>query len=97
MKCRKCGHENVDSDWVCSRCEYVLDASFLGNDILNERTRDGIDDKRPSSQRIYTYRELSELLRAAGLEPVAAFGSLTGEEFKLGAQRLLLVAEKTNN
>jgi len=60
-------------------------------------TRDGIDDKRPSSQRIYTYRELTELLRAAGLEPVAAYGSLSGEEFKLGAQRLLLVSEKTSN
>ena len=57
-------------------------------------TRDGIDDKRPSSQRIYTYRELAELLRAAGLEPLAAYGSLAGEEFKLGAQRLLLVSEK---
>lgn len=57
-------------------------------------TRDGIDDRRPSSQRIYTYREVTELLRAAGLEPVAAYGSLNGEEFKLGAQRLLLVSEK---
>lgn len=50
MKCRKCGHQNVDSDWVCSRCEYVLDASFLGNDILNERTRDGIDDEDESAE-----------------------------------------------
>jgi len=60
-------------------------------------TRDGIDDRRPSSQRIYTYRELAELLRAAKLEPVAAYGSLNGEPFKLGAQRLLLVAEKAED
>jgi SAM-dependent methyltransferase len=60
-------------------------------------TRDGIDDKRPSSQRIYTYRELTELLRLAGLEPLAAYGSLAGEKFKFGAQRLLLVSEKTSN
>ena len=58
-------------------------------------SRDGIDDRRPSSQRIYTYRELTELLRAAGLEPVAAYGSLAGEQFKLGAQRLLLVCDKS--
>lgn len=56
--------------------------------------RDGQTDKRPSSQRIYSYRELSGLLREAGLEPVAAYASLTGEPFKLGAQRLLIVSEK---
>jgi len=57
-------------------------------------TRNGVVDKRPSSQRVYTYRELAELLRAVGLEAVAAYGSLTEEPFKLGAQRLFLVAEK---
>ena len=57
-------------------------------------TRNGVVDRRPSSQRVYTYRELTELLRAAGLEPIASYGSLTEEPFKLGAQRLLLVAEK---
>jgi len=57
-------------------------------------TRDGIDDRRPSSQRIYTYHELAELLRAAKLKPVAAYGSLNGEPFKFGAPRLLLVTEK---
>lgn len=57
-------------------------------------TRDGVVDKRPSSQRVYTYRELTELLRAAGLETTAAFGSLTEEPFQLGAPRLLLVAAK---
>ena len=57
-------------------------------------TRDGVVDKRPSSQRVYTYRELTELLRAAGLETIAAYASLTEEPFQLGAQRLFLVAAK---
>lgn len=57
-------------------------------------TRDGVVDKRPSSQRIYTYRELTELLRVASLQTIAAYASLAGETFQLGAQRLLLVAEK---
>ncbi len=57
-------------------------------------TRNGVVDKRPSSQRIYTYHELAELLREAGLELIAAYASLMGEPFKLGAQRLLLVARK---
>jgi SAM-dependent methyltransferase len=57
-------------------------------------TRDGVVDKRPSSQRIYTYRELTEMLRAVGLEPITAYASLTGEPFQLGAQRLLLILKK---
>ena len=58
-------------------------------------TRDGIEDKRPSSQRAYTYRELTQLLHDAGFESVAAYGSLTEESFKLGAHRLLLVSQKS--
>ncbi|MCC7075016.1 MAG: hypothetical protein IT383_27135 [Deltaproteobacteria bacterium] len=36
MRCPKCGSENASGAWVCVRCEYVLDTSFLGDDILNE-------------------------------------------------------------
>lgn len=57
-------------------------------------TRDGVVDKRPSSQRVYTYRELTESLRAAGLEVVSAYASLAEDAFKLGANRLLLVTAK---
>ncbi len=57
-------------------------------------TRDGVDDRRPSSQRIYTYRELTELLRSAGFKTVAAYSSLTDDPFQLGAHRLLLASEK---
>lgn len=57
-------------------------------------TRNGIVDKRPSSQRVYTYRELVNLLHDAGFESVAAYSSLTEEPFNLGANRLLLVARK---
>jgi SAM-dependent methyltransferase len=56
--------------------------------------RDGIEERRPSSQRIYTYREVTELLGNVGLKVVSAFGSLAQEPFQLGAGRLLLVAEK---
>ena len=56
--------------------------------------RDGQTDKRPSSQRIYTYHELAGLLSEAGLEPVSAHSSLAAEPFKLGSPRLLLVSEK---
>ncbi len=56
--------------------------------------RDGQTDKRPASQRIYTYHELTELLQEAGFETVAAYSSLSGDPFKLGTHRLLLVSEK---
>ena len=56
--------------------------------------RDGRSDKRPGSQRIYTYHELTQLLREAGLTVVAAYASVAEEPFKLGAHRLLIVALK---
>ncbi len=56
--------------------------------------RNGVEDKRSSSQRIYTYRELVGLLSEAGLETVEAYGSLAEEPFKLGAHRLLIVTRK---
>jgi len=56
--------------------------------------RNGVEDRRSSSQRVYTYKELVGLLGDAGLETVAAYGSLTEEPFHLGAHRLLLVTKK---
>lgn len=60
-------------------------------------TRDGVSEHRPSSQRTYTYHELTELLRAAGFEGVKAYGSLEEEPFQLGAHRVLLVCTKRQN
>ncbi len=56
--------------------------------------RDGKTEKRTMSARLYGYRELAQLLGAAGFTDVEGFGSLAGEPFKLGAQRLLLTATK---
>lgn len=56
--------------------------------------QNGVEDRRASSQRVYTYKELAALLRAAGFELVAAYGSLTEEPFKMGAHRLLLIIER---
>jgi len=53
--------------------------------------RDGQDDCRPGSQRIYTYRELANLCRKHGLNVAAAYSSIACEPFHLGAHRLLLV------
>ncbi|HKZ77675.1 MAG TPA: class I SAM-dependent methyltransferase [Pyrinomonadaceae bacterium] len=58
-------------------------------------SRDGLADTRPSSQRVYSYRELAILLAETGFTPEAAYGSALEEPFKLRAQRLLLVSRKT--
>jgi hypothetical protein len=43
---------------------------------------------------VFTLRELREMLRDAGLEPVAEYASLDRTPFALGAPSALLVAEK---
>ena len=65
--------------------------------IFTEYTfiRNGQAEKRPSSQRIYTYHEIGQLLREVGLKLESAYGSLNEEPFRLGSPRLLLVAAKT--
>ena len=65
--------------------------------IFTEYTfiRDGKSETRPSSQRVYTFSELSRLLDDSGLKVTASFSSLSGEPFKLGSQKLFLVARKS--
>lgn len=45
-----------------------------------------------SSVRLYSYRELCDLLREAGFRAFEGFDTLTGEPFTLGSSRLSLVA-----
>ncbi len=56
--------------------------------------RNGKVEKRSGSHRIYTYRELCRLLEEAGFADIGAFGSLSKEPYKLGAERLILAATK---
>ena len=55
--------------------------------------RDGAVEMRSGSHRVYTFRELVELLTQAGFDDrVEVCGSLTGEPFRLGSRQLLLTA-----
>jgi SAM-dependent methyltransferase len=76
---------SIENRYDCAQGRIFTDFTF---------TQDGLVDKRPSSQRIYAYRELAKLLTEAEFEVVHAFGSLEEEPFELGDQRLLLVCEK---
>lgn len=52
----------------------------------------GKSESRHSSLRLYSYRELCDLLREAGFQHFEGFDTLTGEPFSLGSSRLALVA-----
>jgi len=64
--------------------------------IFTEYTfiRDNVIEKRPASQRVYSFSEIKRMLNKAGLEVEASFSSLSGEPFRLGSQRLFLAAKK---
>lgn len=81
-------------------------SEVAGNLILSERTidveRSRIDatwrifngdewDTRRSSIRVYTYREMVELLRQAGFTDVHGFNGHTMEPFTFGASRIVMV------
>jgi SAM-dependent methyltransferase len=56
--------------------------------------KDGKVDRRSMSARLYSYREVLGLLDQAGFSDLHAYSSLTREPFKLGSNRLLVVAQK---
>ena len=56
--------------------------------------RDGKSEVRPASTRVPAYRDLCGMLEAAGFAGCEAYSSLAREPFRLGSQRLLLVAAR---
>jgi SAM-dependent methyltransferase len=56
--------------------------------------RDGRSEKRSMSARLYSYREVAQLLEAAGFTDVQGFGSLSREPFQLGSKGLLMLATR---
>jgi SAM-dependent methyltransferase len=57
--------------------------------------RGGETQKRSMSARVYSYRELVQLLEKAGFTGIQTFSSLTREPFRLGSNRLLAIATKS--
>jgi SAM-dependent methyltransferase len=56
--------------------------------------RGNVRETKLASQRVYTVRQILDLLPGAGLRFLAHFGSPAEQAFGLGSPRLLLVAEK---
>lgn len=63
-------------------------------DIRYTFIRDGREDTRPSSSYVLTVNEICRMHVEAGLEPVELLGSISGEQYQLGSQKLILVSEK---
>jgi SAM-dependent methyltransferase len=57
--------------------------------------RNGAIDRRTMSARIHTCREVFQLFEQAGFTNLQAYGSLAKEPFRLGSNRLLMVATKS--
>jgi len=58
--------------------------------------REGKEDTRTGSHRMYTYREVCQMLEAAGFTQVRSYASLSKDAFRLGANQLLLEATKAS-
>jgi SAM-dependent methyltransferase len=61
-----------------------------------EISRGDKTETKLASQRVYTLSQLVGLLAAAGLNVLGFYGSVEEAPFQLGAQRLLIVAEKAS-
>ncbi len=56
--------------------------------------RGNVTEKRFGSHRLYTFRELQQLLTDAGFASVRSFGSLNKDPFELGAPALYMLVTK---
>lgn len=56
--------------------------------------RDGEVVKQAGSHRNYTYEQICRMLADAGFTEVRTFGSITGDAFQFGCERLILVGRK---
>lgn len=75
-----------ESAWVASTGRVVTTWTFIHEDGRCETSR--------SSIRVYSYRELNELLKAAGFRELRGVATGTDEPFELGSPRLSLMGRK---
>ena len=89
---RERGWRRVDNILVLEERHY--DHTTARTETEFTLVQNGKISKKTSSIRLYTYRELSELLERAGFGDFEAYGSLGRDHFQLGSPRLYLVAAR---
>jgi SAM-dependent methyltransferase len=87
-------HEKHRVGDVLMSVERFFDHATCRNNETFTFVRKGRQTKYRSSIRLYAHKELIELLKKNGFKGSKAYGSLSKQEFKLGAKRLLLIAQK---
>jgi D-alanine-D-alanine ligase len=65
---------------------------MLGSEVTY--LSDGTTDERRFSQRLYTYSEMSNMLRQAGFTMDAAYGDYTGSEYTIDSSNMIMLAQK---
>src|SRR5262249_1330392 len=73
----------------------VYDPATSRVDYACTFVKDGIATRRDFSVRIHGYRELCALFREAGFSSCDGVAGLSGDPYRLGAHRLLLVGTKS--
>ena len=79
--------------WVLEERNFNMEDSRIESNWWTIKDN-GRQLKHKSSVRLYSFRELIQLFRSIGFKNFSTEGSYEGEVFELGAERLLLVAEK---
>ena len=76
-----------ENEYDCAQGRMITHYTFL---------RDGREETRTGSHRIYTYREICSMLEGAGFTGVESYATLGKEPFKLGANQLFMEAIKAS-
>jgi ubiquinone/menaquinone biosynthesis C-methylase UbiE len=78
-----------------SENEYDFTRGRMENRYTITCTRDGRSETKLASHRIYTARQVLEMLGDAGLSPVSTHGSADGAPYRMGAPQFFVVCEKS--
>jgi SAM-dependent methyltransferase len=73
---------------------YDLETGWIENRYTV--TRGDRSEVRLARHRIYTCREIVSMLERAGFERIDLLGSLSGEPFRLGSSRLIVLAARSS-
>jgi SAM-dependent methyltransferase len=86
------GWSQVEDIYVLQQRTY----EEISSRIISDWTflKKGKIEKRTSSMRLYTFKELTDILRMIGFKKITAYGSLKQDLFKRSSERLYLLAEK---
>jgi len=74
------------------RNKYLADQSCL--ETTYEMARNGQTEIRQNWHFVFTTAEIRRMLTAAGLTPIALYGSPTSEPYLLGSRFLYIIAQK---